>query len=79
LVDGREVTALAYVINRENDQYCNFDLEKQAQIIAAAVGGRGPNTDYLYNTAQRFDELGVEDGDMRWLVTRVQQIAGENT
>jgi cation transport protein ChaC len=33
-------------------QYCGgLPLEEQAGIIATAVGGRGPNTEYLYNTA----------------------------
>ncbi|MBB5723146.1 cation transport protein ChaC [Loktanella ponticola] len=72
--DGREITALAYVINPGHVQYCQFDLEKQAQMIAAAVGGRGPNTEYLFNTAQLLAELHIPDPDMDWLVARVQQI-----
>jgi len=72
--DGRGFDALAYVINRDHVQYCQFDLEKQAQMIARAVGGRGPNPDYLYNTAQLLDELQIPDEDMDWLVTRVRQI-----
>ena len=42
LADGRLVTAVAYVIERDHEQYCNFSLEEQAQMIARAVGGRGP-------------------------------------
>jgi cation transport protein ChaC len=26
--DGRDVQALAYVINRNHEQYCQFDLER---------------------------------------------------
>lgn len=47
LEDGRQVEALAYVINRDHWQYCrDIPLEDQARIIARAVGGRGriPNT-----------------------------------
>jgi cation transport regulator ChaC len=29
-----------------------WTLEAQAQIIATATGGRGPNDEYLYNTAR---------------------------
>lgn len=72
--DGREINALAYVINADHVQYCQFDLEKQAQMIAAAVGGRGPNTDYLFNTAALLTELEIADDDMDWLVTRVREI-----
>jgi len=72
--DGREIIALAYVINPDHVQYCQFDLEKQAQMIAAAVGGRGPNTEYLFNTADLLAELRIPDPDMDWLVARVRQI-----
>jgi len=70
--NGETIEALAYIINRDHVQYCQFDLEKQAQMIAHAVGGRGPNTDYLYNTAAHLDELSIRDDDMKWLVDRVR-------
>lgn len=72
--DGRCIDALAYIVSREHRQYCQFPLEQQAQMIAHAVGGRGPNTEYLYNTAQLLQDLNIPDPDMDWLVTRVQQI-----
>lgn len=75
--DGRDVQALAYVINREHRQYCQFSLEKQAQMIAAATGGRGPNDEYLFNTANLLSELKISDPDMDWLVTRVRQITAD--
>lgn len=75
LVDGRTVRALAYVIDATHVQYCGgLPLEEQAQIIARAVGGRGPNTEYLYNTASHLHELGLADPDLDWLVRRVQAI-----
>jgi cation transport protein ChaC len=72
--DGETIPALAYIINRDHRQYCQFDLEKQAQIIARAVGGRGPNTEYLYNTADHLTELGIKDDDMAWLTQRVRAL-----
>lgn len=74
LEDGRQVDALAYVINRDHEQYCQFDLEKQAQLIARSVGGRGPNPEYLYNTADHLMKMGIEDPDMDWLVARVRAL-----
>ena len=62
----------AYVINRDHEQYCNFDLETQAQMIARSVGGRGPNPEYLFNTAAHLEKMGIHDPDMAWLVTRVR-------
>jgi cation transport protein ChaC len=72
--NGETIQALAYIINRDHVQYCQFDLEKQAQIIAAAVGGRGPNTEYLFNTASHLTELSIRDDDMDWLVQRVRAL-----
>lgn len=72
--DGRRIDALAYVINRDHVQYCRFDLERQARMIAHAVGGRGPNVDYLNNTARLLADLNIPDPEMDWLVTRVDQI-----
>jgi len=74
LEDGREVEALAYVIDCAHDQYCKFDLEKQAQLIARSVGNRGPNPEYLYNTAAHLDKMGIHDPDMIWLVDRVRAL-----
>ncbi len=70
------ISALAYVIDPTHVQYCQFDLEKQAQMIAHAVGGRGPNTEYLFNTALHLDEMAIRDDDMAWLVGRVRDING---
>lgn len=74
LRDGRQVEAVTYVIDPDHDQYCHLDLEEQAQIIARAVGGRGPNTEYLHNTASHLRELGIEDGDLDWLSARVRAL-----
>ena len=49
-------------------------LEKQAQMIAHAVGGRGPNTEYLYNTVDHLTQMGIRDADMDWLVARVKAL-----
>ncbi|WP_136441837.1 gamma-glutamylcyclotransferase [Pacificoceanicola onchidii] len=69
---GERIDALAYVIDRDHVQYCRLALEEQAVIIARAVGGRGPNTEYLYNTATHLAELGIPDAELDWLVDRVR-------
>lgn len=78
LDDGSEVETLAYIIDRSHVQYCNFDLETQAQMIARSTGGRGPNPEYLYNTASHLDEMKIKDDDMAWLVQRVRQITANH-
>ncbi|MEM9438230.1 MAG: gamma-glutamylcyclotransferase [Pseudomonadota bacterium] len=73
LADGRGVTALAYIVARDHVQYCGgLPLTRQAEVIARAVGGRGPNTEYLYNTAAHLQELGIEDPELTGLAARVR-------
>lgn len=76
LEDGRTVEAVAYVIDPHHVQYCHLTLEEQASIIAKAVGGRGPNTEYLYNTAQHLEEIGIPDPDLSWLTRQVKALKG---
>lgn len=73
--DGRAVMAVTYVIDPHHVQYCGaLDLEEQARIIATAVGGRGPNSEYLFNTADHLAELGIPDSDLEWLSARVRAL-----
>lgn len=75
LTDGRRVTAVVYVINRGHVQYCGgLPLEEQALIMARAVGGMGPNTEYLFNTAEHLAEIGLHDPDLEWLSQRVRKL-----
>lgn len=74
LAHGGQVSALVYVIDPDHVQYCHLPLEEQAQIIAHAVGGRGPNRDYLTATAQHLAQLGIGDPDLEWLVARVHAL-----
>lgn len=75
LDDGRAVPAVTYIVDRDHNQYCGgLELEVQARIIANAVGGRGPNTEYLFNTADHLAELGIADEELSWLARRVRAI-----
>lgn len=78
LQDGRQVEAVTYVIDPDHVQYCSLEMEEQAQIIATAVGGKGPNTDYLHNTASHLHGLGIKDPDLDWLSARVAELTGLN-
>lgn len=76
LDDASEVLCLAYVIDPHHVQYAaHLTLEEQAQIITHAVGGRGPNTEYLWNTADHLAEMGVEDAELEWLSQRVRALS----
>ncbi len=74
---GTQHDVLTYVINRDHEQYCGaLSLDDQAQIIARSTGGRGPNDEYLYNTAAHLAELGIGDADLEALVTQVRSLNG---
>lgn len=77
LADGRRIGALAYVIDPHHRQYCGgLPLEDQAQIIAQAHGGMGPNAEYLLNTAAHLEQLGLGDDELTWLAERVRNLRG---
>ena len=66
---------VTYIIDPDHDQYCgDLPLEEQAHIITHAVGGRGPNTEYLFNSAGHLADLGIVDEELSWLSRRVREI-----
>ncbi len=70
---GGSAEALVYVIDPDHVQYCGgLDLQEQARIIASAHGDRGPNTEYLFNTAEHLNKLGITDPELDELVRRVK-------
>jgi cation transport protein ChaC len=71
--DGREIAAVTYIIDPNHVQYCHLELHEQAEIIAHAQGGRGPNTEYLFNTADHLASLGIADSDLTWLANHVRR------
>jgi cation transport protein ChaC len=73
LDDGRRVEALAYVSDREHPQYLGaLSIEEQAEVIARAVGPMGPNAEYLMNTIDSLEALGVTEPDLHRLATLVR-------
>jgi cation transport protein ChaC len=62
---GDEVEAVAFVSNRAHPQYRGgLSIEQQAEVIARAVGPRGLNSDYLLNTVESLEALGLHDPDL---------------
>jgi cation transport protein ChaC len=73
---GGGADAVTYVVDPAHAQYCGgLALEEQAKVIARAIGGRGPNTEYLWNTAAHLAELGIEDAEIAWLAERVRALS----
>ena len=75
LEDGRRVSALAYVMRRDHWQYAGgLPADEQARIIAQAHGGRGPNADYLFNTAAHLAQIGMPDDHLDALSDAVRAL-----
>ena len=65
LEDGRAVEAVTYVADRGHEQYAGALGEVEAAaIVRGAVGQSGVNEDYVLNTIQHLEALGIRD---RWL------------
>lgn len=73
-----DVYAIAFTINREHERYAEkMSDEKAAEVIARAAGRIGPCRDYLLNTVEHLDQLGIHDRAMKRLAERVKrQVAG---
>jgi cation transport protein ChaC len=74
-LDGgaEEVEAVTFVTNRTHPQYRgDLSLDEQAEVIARAVGPRGPNADYLLNTVAGLEALGLHDPDLHRLIELVR-------
>ncbi len=75
-IAGGRATALAYVADRTHGQYAGkLPQDRILAMIRHAIGVMGSNAEYLRNTVQHLDELGVADSSLHRLLDRLR---GEN-
>lgn len=73
LEGGETVEAVAFVVKRDHPQYNGgLSLDEQAEVIATAIGPRGPNAEYLASTIAGLEALGLHDPDLDRLATMVR-------
>ncbi len=73
VTDHGEVTALCFIVDRRHSQYTGrLTPQQTALMIAAAAGQRGPCSDYLANTVQHLEALGVGAGSLKQLLRLVE-------
>ena len=77
LKNGQSIQSLVYIVDEGHAQYCKLTLDEQAEIIADAKGGRGPNDEYLYSTRNKIAELGINDAEIECLYTKVMLIKNQ--
>jgi cation transport protein ChaC len=76
LASGETVGAWSYVADRGHPQYAGkLALEHAAALIAHGVGRGGPNPEYLENTIQHLDQLGISEGPLHALRNKVRTLA----
>lgn len=75
LADGRTVSALAFLVDENHEQFAGrLELDQQLAMVRAGVGLSGRNVDYVLNTARHLTELGIRD---RQLMALADLLAGE--
>ena len=76
-IDGRRVSAYAFVVNRADPIYAGpIGLEEAARRIAVCRGMRGANLEYLESTVAHLDRLGIADGPIHALLRRARELSG---
>jgi cation transport protein ChaC len=59
---GRTVRALAFLADPEHPSYVReLDLHGRARLVAQGIGQRGPCIEYIRNTLDHMQEVGVRD------------------
>ena len=70
---GIESDALVYVVDRQHPQYVgDMSHAKALDIIRRGHGDSGPNRDYVVNTADHLDKLGISDPELEWLASKLR-------
>jgi cation transport protein ChaC len=65
LAGGAITQAVTYIVDRAHAQYAGgLDEADAASIVSGSVGRSGPNEEYVFNTLQHLEALGIRD---HWL------------
>ena len=67
------IPAIAFVMNRSHENYAGkLDPKVMAKVIASAEGPLGKCRDYLFNTVDHLDDLGLSDKKLSELTRLVR-------
>jgi cation transport protein ChaC len=74
LQDGTRAEGLTYVADRTHYQYAGkLDERAIAKIVRHATGVMGSNRDYLRNTVQHLEEMGIGDTSLHRILKLVER------
>jgi glutathione-specific gamma-glutamylcyclotransferase len=75
LWEGAVVEAITYVADRHHPQYAGvLDREELLRLTSHAIGGSGPNDEYILNTVAHLEQAGVKDATLEWLAARLREM-----
>ena len=74
LPDGRLARALGYVADRNHPQYAGrLETGEVARRIRGAIGRSGSNVEYLKNTVQHLEQMGIQECSLHRVLRQVEQ------
>ncbi len=69
LADGRQVRALAFLVDRRHAQFAGrLSVDEQVRLVRLGVGESGANPEYVLETARHLAALGIRDRGLDELV-----------
>jgi cation transport protein ChaC len=72
--DGVKQVALAYVADQHHEQYAGkLSDEAIVAMITRACGSAGQNIDYLRNTVEHLDDIGLKESRLHRILRRIDQ------
>ncbi len=76
-MDGRRLKGLAFVTCRNHRQYVRgLSVEREAEIVCAGSGPSGANRDYVLNTVDELERLGIRDQRLLYLKSLLEDSGG---
>jgi cation transport protein ChaC len=76
--DAGMIRAVTFVINHAHDRYAGLLPENRvAEVIASAAGPLGACAEYLHNTVEHLDDLGIIDRHLFRLHDQVLELKGD--
>lgn len=77
-VDAQKVQSLAFIADRDHQQYAGALEKKDAvKLIKQGIGHGGRCIEYLMNTAEHLRELGIHDSHLEGLLRAVSEADNE--
>ena len=63
--DGRTVKAYHFLVRRGHEQYTGkLSIDDAVKLVCAGVGPKGTSIEYLQNTLDHLDKLGIVEGPL---------------